>query len=230
MSIQTAVTPIAFLENLLTKGPLQIGQLTLKRDGASYLLAGPEGEGALTEIDLPTESFRQWIRRTDQGAYRPLSGAANLRSGWFRRCTTMEQLAEDLEVVYPMALQHLHLQARGCLPVVIPEETLARQGVLKSGQTAAPGLEGAVTATLCSRCVRTPVWRGEPATGGGTLPCPEPCSFWVSLVREAAGWGGVLPARVSADEAVGFAEFARGGNAIREDLLRRLASTADEGV
>lgn len=220
--------PGALLCRLLAEGPLRLGQVTVESDGAGFLLLGPPGASERSDVDLPTESFRQWIRQTEDGAYRPLSGALSLRRGWRRSCATIEQLVKDLEVIYPMALCHLHLNRRGRLPVVEPGEILLRQSVLKQGEEVATALSESVTASLCANCVRAPVWAGESAEESGTIPCPEPCSFWVSLYREAAGWGEARPASSPPDDTAGFADFARPGNPVREALLHRLATCGDE--
>lgn len=219
--------PEALLRSLLEQGSVHIGEIAIERDGSDFVLLGPPGEVERQEMDLPTEAFRQWVRRTEEGAYRPLSGALTLRRGWKRRCAGLAQLIEDLDAIYPMALQHLHLFRQGRLPGVGPSEVLARQGVLKDGEEAEPALAETVTASLCSRCARVPAWGDRPNMAANAIPCPEPCSLWVSLYRVGAGWGDERPEPAEPDLAVGFAEFTKPGNPTREALLRHLVAPSD---
>ncbi|MCL6646686.1 MAG: hypothetical protein K6U88_17315, partial [Dehalococcoidia bacterium] len=64
----------------------------------------------------------------------------------------------------------------------------------------------------------------------GSPPCPEACSVFVALAREAAAWEqeGAEPAPV--DPAIPFAAFEEPGNEIREAVLAALLEPAHPGA
>ena len=141
---------------------------------------------------------------------------------------TAPGVKEAIEIVYPLALEHIARLADGTLRTVSLEETLARQ----SGRYAAAqelSERGRVLAreVLCARCVREPVWAMVVnSLTEGTIPCPEPCSVMVSLCREAAIWEAAPPGPSAIDETAGWAAFDAAGNEVREAYLAASAQGA----
>lgn len=205
----------------------RIGQLTVRDEEDSATIQGP-GERRAHTINYVPETLRELVRWDDDGRYRPLSGARTLPHGWRMRCAR-EQLDEAIEVVYPLAIVHRRQWDAGMLRVASLDDVLGRQ----TGRYAvAAGLDGggrqAAREVLCRQCARTPVWGGE-RIESDAIPCPEPCSVFVSLCREAALWQGAgSPEPRDPEPGVAYAAFDQEGNAIREAYLRARRNAADE--
>lgn len=211
-----------FIDSLVEPHRFQLGEVTVVRQSDGYEMLGPGATAASEENALSPEAFRQWVRHTEAGQYRPLSGSLGMRRNWRRRYADVETLVAELEMLYPLALAHLWQFRAGRLSVVPPEEVLKRHGVrLVPGEVRALH---AVQEVLCSRCVRCPMWDRDAALGVGQVPCPEPCSVWVSLCRRALHWARHPPAAEDASATVGFADFGVAGNSLRVEVCRRLAA------
>ena len=200
------------------RGEALFGELTVRKQESGYLVYGP-GRKAEEQLQLSDADFREWVRTSDDARYRPLSGQRGLRSGWCRSCRDERELEQCVSMVYPLAIEHSRQQALDRLRVVSEGEVLARQTGLYAGAANTTQEErDAVREELCSRCVRSPVWGGE----RGDIPCPEPCSCYVALCKEVATWHDTIPEATDEDPRVGFAEFHREGNGVRESVLKRL--------
>jgi sirohydrochlorin cobaltochelatase len=206
------------VSDIAGQGAFRLGGLDIAFEGGAAVVSGPAGVGEATEVEGSRACLREWTRSDGAGRYRPLAGARTMRRGWRARCLAAE-LPALLDEVYPLALRHREQLAMGTLRVVSIEDVLARQ----TGRYAvAAGLDDdgrrAASEALCSRCVKTPVWRGD-TPDDGTVPCPEPCSVLVSLCREAALWQRERPATSDADLGIAFAAFDEPGNEVREAYL-----------
>jgi hypothetical protein len=202
-------------------GAGSIGELRVTEDPGGTVLHGPRRRGAEVEIEPDEVAVRDYARSDQHGRYRPLSGGRSLRRGWRVACGPGFAVEDAIEAVYPLALAHQRLFDAGTLELVPLEAVLRRQGgryEVAGGLSAEAGF--VASDVLCSRCVRTPAWRGD-AVAPGDIPCPEPCSVLVSLCREAALWEKSPPAPAEADAVVAFAAFHEPGNEVREEYLRR---------
>ncbi len=123
--------------------------------------------------------------------------------------------------MYPLAVHHIEMAAAGELRTVGLEAVLERQsGRYETAHwLSEEGRERAVR-TVCEACVREPAWSRSVSLTPGSIPCPEPCSVLVSFCREAALWERDRPDACEPDPGVGFADFERAGNALREAFLR----------
>ncbi len=194
--------------------------------GTAYREAGTgnreQPRGDTHTIAWPGDELREVVRFDDRGRYRPLSGAKTLPGGWQVRCPSKD-VDDVIEAVYPLGTVHMREWERGELRVVSLEDVLARQ-TGRYAVAASLDDDGRRLAreVLCGDCVRSPVWAGaEPARG--TIPCPEPCSVFVSLCREAALWHKDRPETGAINEDVPYAAFERQGNAVREAYIARMA-------
>ncbi len=186
----------AFGEWLRSAGP----------QGRSFLetLVRPGEEGCF-EIrhHLDRERSRSELRRvetpdgavglgatTETGDHRPVRTAPGLRRGW--RFSGLDE-AEVWEVyahLYPVAPVHWYLGRTGGLSPRSFEEVARRQTGIYAGLEGMSDSElERLTQTVCAadRCLRTPVWRpsfGVPARPSQGVPCPEPCSLFISEARE----------------------------------------------
>jgi hypothetical protein len=142
---------------------------------------------------------REFAQTTASGEHRPLKTAPNLRQGWALVELDAHGLWTALGYLYPAAALHWQAGLAGTLRVTHWRETAGRQ----------TGIYGAVkllddqavrdTVRACcgdAVCLRRVAWRLDeatplglaeegPAQGEAGVPCPEACSMFISLAREA---------------------------------------------
>lgn len=203
--------------------PFTLGEVTVSFDGPKAIVMGPRADRASVELPPNPDAVRAFVREDAAGRYRPLSGARTMRGGWRVTCTSPGQLEEVLDAIYPLALRHQLMHARGELDTVDLETVLERQtGRYRVAASLDEGGRAVARRVLCSGCVRVPIWAGERAEGD-TIPCPEPCSVLVALCREAALWEDEPPGRAPVGRDIAFAAFEEPGNEIREAYLAAMA-------
>lgn len=204
----------------------RLGEVSVMFEDGEAVVAGPEGRDEAIELPADGDVVRAFVREDARGRYRPLTGARGLRGGWRVRCSSGGELGDVLEAIYPLALCHRAMAARGDLRTAGLDDVLARQSgrYRVAGAISEEGRETA-RATLCGRCVRAPVWAGVDAGEEG-IPCPEPCSVLVALCREAALWEDEAPESAPVDPDVAFAAFEKPGNEVRESYLAAVAERA----
>ena len=202
-----------------------IGQLTLVHGGGRDVMLGPDSSLDSREAPVALEQFRQFIRHTEVGAYRPLSGSKDVRTGWRLTLPDRGALVRYLELVYPLALTHVLQAEAGTLEVTPVVATLCRQtGDYAKARTLPAAARAACGRVLCRGCIRTPLWLEGYDTGAErglpSVPCPEACSVYIALAEEAAHWGPTPPHEEPEHRDIGWAEFHRDGNRVRNALIR----------
>lgn len=149
------------------------------------------GLEGLTVHEDPREA-RDISKRTEEGEYRPLKSAPNLRRGWLLRVSDDRELALAMNHLYPAALVHWHLHREGRLEVTSYRENAARQsGIYKRVQRLTDeGVQDAASACCEDAvCLKKTLWDVDEDNplrmerGAGEIPCPEPCSIFVSFAR-----------------------------------------------
>ena len=213
------------LDEALKSGDFAWGELMVRRAVNRVNIQGPRCTSHPNSAPVDLDEFRDWLRHSEHGAYRPLSGARSMRGNWILRGLMVSDAVEYLDAVYPLAWRHRCEHSAGELCTNSCETVLRRQtGQYKrAAQLRDAGRHGCVLA-LCAQCVRTPCWYESTAQiQEEFIPCPEPCNVFVSLASEAFGWiQDSLPAR-DINEDVAFAEFKHPGNPIRNRYLRQLS-------
>lgn len=145
----------------------------------------------LTVYEDPREA-REISKRTEEGEYRPLKTAPSLRRGWLLRVSDDRDLALAMNHLYPAALAHWHLHREGRLEITNYRENAARQsGIYKRVQRLTDeGVQDAARAccedAVCLKKTLWDVYEENPLQmdrGSGEIPCPEPCSIFVSFAR-----------------------------------------------
>ena len=135
---------------------------------------------------------REISRLTEAGEHRPLKSAPNLRRGWALRPTDARALVVAMNYLYPAAVVHWYLEREGRLEITSYRENAARQsGIYKRVQRLTDeGVQNAARACCEDAvCLKRTLWDVDDETplamdrGEGEIPCPEPCSLFVSFAR-----------------------------------------------
>lgn len=172
----------------------RFGQVHIRPEpDGGYLLCHVEDVGAadLQPYENP-RAAREIAKLTSSGEYRPLKSAPNLRRGWMLRVADAGDLAVAMNGLYPAAVVHWYLHREGRLDVTNYRENAARQsGIYKRVQRLTDeGVQNAAKACCEDAvCLKRTLWDVDDATplamerGEGEIPCPEPCSVFVSFAR-----------------------------------------------
>lgn len=135
---------------------------------------------------------RELARLTGAGEHRPLKSSPNLRRGWTLRVADVTGLGVAMNYLYPAGVVHWYLHRKRKLEVTNYRENAARQsGIYKRIQHLSDeGVQNAAKACCEDEvCLKKPLWDVDEETqlvvdrGEGEIPCPEPCSVFVSFAR-----------------------------------------------
>ena len=135
---------------------------------------------------------REIAKLTEEGEYRPLKSSPNLRRGWVLRIEDDRGLYVAMNYLYPSGVVHWYLYRNGRLEVTNYRENAARQsGIYKRVQRLSDeGVQNAARACCEDAvCLKKTLWDVDGETplrserGEGEIPCPEPCSIFVSFAR-----------------------------------------------
>ena len=161
----------------------------------------PVGYSLRHEDDADSESLnlydhpraaREIAKLTEAGEYRPLKSSPNLRRGWELRVGDPVELAIAMNYLYPAGVAHWYLYREGRLQTTNFRENAARQsGIYKRIQHLTDeGVQNAARACCEDAvCLKKTLWNVDEGTplamerGEGNIPCPEPCSVFVSFAR-----------------------------------------------
>jgi hypothetical protein len=147
--------------------------------------------GSLTLYEHP-RAAREIAKLTEAGDHRPLKSSPNLRRGWELRVGDAKELAIAMNYLYPAGVAHWYLYREGRLQITNFRENAARQsGIYKRIQHLSDeGVQNAARACCEDAvCLKKTLWNVDEETplamerGEGNVPCPEPCSVFVSFAR-----------------------------------------------
>ena len=170
------------------------GQVLVRlRPQAGYSLRHVDDTGVmgLECYDAP-RAAREVAKLTEAGEYRPLKSSPNLRRGWELLVDDARDLATAMNYLYPAGIVHWHLYREGRLDITSYRENAARQsGIYKRVQSLTDeGVQDAARACCEDAvCLKKTLWDIDEKIplkmdrGGGEIPCPEPCSVFVSFAR-----------------------------------------------
>ena len=135
---------------------------------------------------------REIARLTEGGEYRPLKSSPNLRRGWELAVADARSLGTAMDYLYPAGVVHWYLHREGRLSLTSFRKNAARQsGIYKRTQRLTDrGVRDAARACCEDEvCLKKTLWDVDERTplsidrGEGEIPCPEPCSIFVSFAR-----------------------------------------------
>jgi hypothetical protein len=169
------------------------GQVLVRRTATGYSLRHVEDAGATNlELHEDARAAREIAKLTEDGEYRPLKSSPNLRRGWEIRVRDARELAIAMNYLYPAGMVHWHLHREGRLEITSFRENAARQsGIYKRIQRLSDrGVQDAARACCEDAvCLKKTLWDVDERTplemerGEGEIPCPEPCSVFISFAR-----------------------------------------------
>jgi hypothetical protein len=153
-----------------------------------------EDDARSTSLELHDDPLtaREIAKLTGAGEYRPLKSSPNLRQGWQLRVVDACGLATAMNYLYPAGVVHWYLLREGKLEITDYRENAARQsGIYKRVQRLTDeGVQNAARACCADAvCLKKTLWNVDSETplemdrGDGEIPCPEPCSLFVSFAR-----------------------------------------------
>ena len=170
------------------------GQVLIRAEPPGGFYLCHRDEAGVVDLDLYADprAAREISKLTDAGEYRPLKSSPNLRHGWALRVEDARGLGVAMNYLYPAGIVHWHLYREGRLEITDYRATAARQsGIYKRIQHLSDeGVQNAAKA-CCGEavCLKKTLWDVDAETtlemdrGEGEIPCPEPCSIFVSFAR-----------------------------------------------
>jgi len=177
----------------LAAGGRVFGQVLVRATPDGYSLRHTDDAGAKhLEVHEDPRAAREIAKLTEAGEYRPLKSSPNLRRGWELRVADARGLATAMNYLYPAGIVHWHLRREGRLEVTSFRENAARQsGIYKRIQRLSDeGVQDAARACCEDAvCLKRTLWDVDEGTplrmdrGSGKIPCPEPCSVFISFAR-----------------------------------------------
>jgi hypothetical protein len=176
-----------------SSGGRVFGQVLVRPTAPGYSLRHRDDAGApgLKVYEDP-RSAREIAKLTEEGEYRPLKSSPNLRRGWKIEIPDARGLALAMNYLYPAGVVHWHLERERRLEVTNFRENAARQsGIYKRIQRLSDrGVQDAARACCEDAvCLKRTLWDVDEETplemnrGEGEIPCPEPCSIFISFAR-----------------------------------------------
>ncbi|MEW6638014.1 MAG: DR2241 family protein [Actinomycetota bacterium] len=169
------------------------GQVLVCAAGPGYTVRhrdDADREGLAVHQD--PRAAREIARLTEEGEHRPLKSSPNLRRGWEIKVPDAKGLAVAMDYLYPAGVVHWYLQREGRLRTTSFRENAARQsGIYKRiGNLSNEAVQNAAIACCEDEvCLKRTLWDVDERTplrmerGEGEIPCPEPCSVFVSFAR-----------------------------------------------
>ena len=170
------------------------GQVLVRAEpsGGYYLCHRDEAGVVDLELHEDPRAAREISKLTDAVEYRPLKSSPNLRHGWVLKVGEIYGLGVAMNYLYPAGIVHWHLYREGRLEVTDYRENASRQsGIYKRIQRLSDeGVQNAARACCEDAvCLKKTLWNVDTETplemdrGKGEIPCPEPCSIFVSFAR-----------------------------------------------
>jgi sirohydrochlorin cobaltochelatase len=149
----------------VTTNRFSVGQVLVQpqRDGGFWLCHRDDQQSEHLAVFGDAEDAREIARVDDEGNYRPLKTAPNLRRGWRLELQTLTELEQALDYFYPGRLAVLDAWEEQRLQTTALRDTLNRQsGMYRVAATISDAGLNEVVANFCRSdggCLRTIIWR-----------------------------------------------------------------------
>src|SRR5437667_2313862 len=154
------------LEAVLT-APFYLGQILIQKitTGLFVLLHRDDESVDQLKSFRSAEDAIEIAKHDDDGKYRPLKTAPNLRHGWRLELATLEELRRALDYFYPGRLAVFAAWKSGQLKTTLLRETLDRQsGMYRVAAKISDPQIDEVVADFCRSdrgCLRTILWKRD---------------------------------------------------------------------
>lgn len=163
------------LGRCLSEGHTQIGQVEIRREGEGYRLQHID-DSAREDLEVFTrpEDARHLAIYDDEGRFRPLRTAPNLRHGWHLQLPDLAALRLALDHFYPGMLGVLVSYERNELPAIPLRDMLERQtGMYAVTKKITDKEAQEMIGGFCKSqggCLKTILWRISPDVPVTSLP------------------------------------------------------------
>ncbi len=179
---------------------LGFGELHLRRTEDALFTAHHRedaNEPNLHSLDSARE-LREWAKYDDEGAFRPLKTAPNLRKGWITRTPEAQEFLSRLDAIYPGLFATWVAYTQERLRIVPLRETLKRQsGMYRISAKISTERVEQIRKEFCARnCLRTILWPSEEGSAHDPfvpekideipLLCSEACTLAINHARVLA--------------------------------------------
>src|SRR5258708_19813296 len=165
------------LQERLRTGSISLGELVIRQaEPASYLIRHWRDDQQERKLTVQTEAIAALdiVRYDEQGNYRPLKGAPNLRAGWELRLDSIAEVRQAIDYFYPGAFATWLAYNRSEVTPVDLRQTLTRQtGMYRVTQKLSGSQAEELAGRFCqsrSGCLRTIVWTVNEKVPQGHLP------------------------------------------------------------
>ena len=153
------------LQECLRRGPVNLGELVVREvEPGCFLIRHWKDDESQRKLAVETDAMAvlKIVRYDEQGNYRALKGAPNLRTGWEIRLESVPEVRQAIDYFYPGAFSTWIAFNRGEINPVDLRQTLTRQtGMYRVTQRLADFQAEELAGRFChshSGCLRTILW------------------------------------------------------------------------
>jgi hypothetical protein len=153
------------LQECLGSGPINLGELVVREvEPGLFVIRHWKDDGSQQKLAIETGSIAalEIVRYDEQGNYRALKGAPNLRTGWELQLESVTEVRRAIDYFYPGAFSTWLAFNRGEVTPVDLRQTLTRQtGMYRVTQKLTGFQAEELAARFCqshSGCLRTILW------------------------------------------------------------------------
>jgi hypothetical protein len=167
-----------------------LAQVLIRRNGAGFELRHADDAG---KEDLSSATDLKAVAQfTENGAFRPLKSAPNLRRGWRAEVADAEELGLALNYLYPGALADwFAVRAQTAQPTHYREFTARQTGMYRITAMLSDGSAANAARACCDRkfCLKQRLWTvpglaSDDAKDKSAIPCLEPCAIMLEFARK----------------------------------------------
>jgi hypothetical protein len=153
------------LQECLRSGPINLGELVVREiEPGRFLIRHWKDDESPRKLAVETDAMAvlEIVRYDEQGKYRALKGAPNLRTGWELRLESVPEVRQAIDYFYPGAFTTWLAFNRGEINPVDLRQTLTRQtGMYRVTQRLTGFQAEDLAGRFCqshSGCLRTILW------------------------------------------------------------------------
>jgi sirohydrochlorin cobaltochelatase len=153
------------LQEYLRSGPISLGEVVVREvEPRRFLIRHWKDDGSQQKLAVETGAIAalEIVRYDEQGNYRALKGAPNLRTGWELRLESVSELRQAIDYFYPGAFSTWLAFNRGEITPVDLRQTLNRQTGMYHVTQRLTGFQAEdLAGQFCqshSGCLRTILW------------------------------------------------------------------------